>query len=192
MPDIFEEFSRQVPEGVLPSGLKQKAAKAALGGTAALATAAMGYDPREVAEDAKQLAQALKTEYVEPLRQYMPENMRLGVSGLLSDPAATASYRGGLGLNIPGLMAGGSATMGQDGLRDYAASLAYSPPSVPGMTVGMETGMDGMSRAYGSYAAPVPSMGGQVSAQVEAPFSTSHVGDMLKNITASLRFTGRF
>lgn len=101
MPDIFEEFSRQVPEGVLPSGLKEKTAKAALGGTAALATAAMGYDPREVAEDAKQLAQALKTEYVEPLRQYMPENMRLGVSGLLSDPAATASYRGGLGLNIP-------------------------------------------------------------------------------------------
>jgi len=191
MPDIFEEFSRTAPE--VSGYLKkqgQKAALGAAGAVAALPVIAAGYDPREVAQDAKQLAMDLKQQYIEPVREMLPENVRLGVSGLLSDPSVQARYSGGMGLNIPGLTTEGMLRASPAGVQDYYASVAYEPPAVPGARVGFDTGMGGQSNVYGSYNTPV--MGGNLSAQVSSPFSTSHVGDMLKNFSASLRFTGKF
>jgi hypothetical protein len=144
------------------------------------------YLAPETVDYTKQLIDAAKEQYVEPMQQQFNEMLPTGVtmSGnpSLTDPTLTP--RLDLSAVSPYVQGSAEATMGQQGLLGY--------------NVNAQVPMGGGFTGVGNYGPQGGNVGvnyaqGGLSASVNAPVNhTQGVSDMLRNITASFRYTGKF
>jgi hypothetical protein len=144
------------------------------------------YLAPETVDYTKQFIDAAKEQYLEPARQQFNEMLPTGVtmSGnpSLTDPTLTP--RLDLSAVSPYVQGSAEATMGQQGLLNYAVNAQV--PMGGGFTgvgnYGPQGGNVGLNYAQGG-----------LSANVNAPVNhTAGVSDMLSRITASFRYTGKF
>ena len=144
------------------------------------------YLAPETVDYTKQFIDAAKEQYIEPMQQQFNEMLPTGVtmSGnpSLTDPTLTP--RLDLSAVSPYVQGSAEATVGQQGLLNYA--LNAQVPMGGGFTgvgnYGPQGGNVGLNYAQGG-----------LSANVNAPVNhTQGVSDMLRNITASFRYTGKF
>ena len=153
------------------------------GGAAYMGT---NYLAPETVDYTTQLIKAARDQYVEPMQQQFNEMLPTGVSvkgnPSLTDPTLTP--RLDLSAVSPYVQGSAEATMGQQGLLNYAVNA-----QVP-----MGNGFTGV----GNYSPQGGNVGvnyaqGGLSANVNAPVNhTAGVSDMLSRITASFRYTGKF
>ncbi len=189
MANIFDQLEQAAAEGGasepfnyvmdrLPS--MEEAGAGAVG-------AAANYLAPETVDYTKQLIDAAKEQYIDPMRQQFNEMLPTGVtmsgSPSLTDPTLTPR----LDLNAvsPYVQGSAEATMGQQGLLGYNVNAQV--PMGNGFTgvgnYGPQGGNVGVNYAQGG-----------LSANVSAPVSerTDSVKSLLNNITAGFRYTEKF
>jgi len=185
MANIFDQLEQAAAESGASKPLNYAMDRAPLAGAGA---AYMGADyiAPETVDYTKQLINAAKEQYVEPARQQFNEMLPTGVTvdgnPSLTDPTLTP--RLDLSAVSPYVQGSAEATLGQQGLLNYA--LNAQVPMGGGFTgvgnYGPQGGNVGVNYAQGG-----------LSAGVNSPVNhTAGVSDMLRNITASFRYTGKF
>ena len=185
MANIFDQLEQAAAESGASEPLNYAMDRAPLAGAGA---AYMGADyiAPETVDYTKQLINAAKEQYVEPARQQFNEMLPTGVTvdGNPSLTNPTLTPRLDLSAVSPYVQGSAEATLGQQGLLNYA--LNAQVPMGGGFTgvgnYGPQGGNVGVNYAQGG-----------LSAGVNSPVNhTAGVSDMLRNITASFRYTGKF
>jgi hypothetical protein len=144
------------------------------------------YLAPETVDYTKQLINAAKEQYLEPARQQFKEMLPTGVSVDVNPSFTDPTLTPRLNLNAlsPYVQGNAKATIGQEGLLGYNVDAQ----------VDMGKGFTGVGN-YGPQGGNVGVNYGQggFTAGVNAPIDhTAGVSDMLRNITASFRYTGKF
>ena len=185
MPGLLDRMKQAAAEGGTSEPLNYAMDRVPLAGAGAAYMGA-NYIAPETVDYTKQLINAAKEQYVAPARQQFNEMLPTGVTvdgnPSLTDPTLTP--RLDLSAVSPYVQGSAEATLGQQGLLNYA--LNAQVPMGGGFTgvgnYGPQGGNVGVNYAQGG-----------LSAGVNSPVNhTAGVSDMLKNITASFRYTGKF
>ena len=185
MANIFDQLEQAAAEGGASEPLNYAMDRVPLAGAGAAYMGA-NYLAPETVDYTKQLIKDAKQQYLDPLKQQfnemLPTGVTVGGNPSLTDPTLTP--RLDLSAVSPYVQGSAEATLGQQGLLNYA--LNAQVPMGGGFTgvgnYGPQGGNVGVNYAQGG-----------LSAGVNSPVNhTAGVSDMLRNITASFRYTGKF
>ena len=185
MANIFDQLEQAAAEGGASEPLNYAMDRVPLAGTGAAYMGA-NYLAPETVDYTKQIIKEAKQQYLDPLKQQFNEMLPTGVT-VDSNPSLTnptLTPRLDLSAVSPYVQGSAEATLGQQGLLNYA--LDAQVPMGGGFTgvgnYGPQGGNVGVNYAQGG-----------LSAGINAPVNhTAGVSDMLRNITASFRYTGKF
>ena len=185
MANIFDQLEQAAAEGGTSEPLNYAMDRVPLAGAGAAYMGA-NYLAPETVDYTKQIIKEAKQQYLDPLKQQFNEMLPTGVT-LDSNPRLTnptLTPRLDLSAVSPYVQGSAEATLGQQGLLNYA--LDAQVPMGGGFTgvgnYGPQGGNVGINYAQGG-----------LSAGINAPVNhTAGVSDMLRNITASFRYTGKF
>ena len=185
MANIFDQLEQAAAEGGASEPLNYAMDRVPLAGAGAAYMGA-NYLAPETVDYTKQLIKDAKQQYLDPLKQQFNEMLPAGVT-VDSNPSLTnptLTPRLDLSAVSPYVQGSAEATLGQQGLLNYA--LDAQVPMGGGFTgvgnYGPQGGNVGVNYAQGG-----------LSAGINAPVNhTAGVSDMLRNITASFRYTGKF
>ena len=188
MANIFDQLEQAAAEGGASEPLNYAMDRVPSMEEAGGGAAYMGanYLAPETVDYTKQLIKDAKQQYLDPLKQQFNEMLPTGVT-VDSNPSLTnptLTPRLDLSAVSPYVQGSAEATLGQQGLLNYA--LDAQVPMGGGFTgvgnYGPQGGNVGINYAQGG-----------LSAGINAPVNhTAGVSDMLRNITASFRYTGKF
>ena len=188
MANIFDQLEQAAAEGGASEPLNYAMDRVPSMEEAGGGAAYMGanYLAPETVDYTKQLIKDAKQQYLDPLKQQFNEMLPTGVT-VDSNPSLTnptLTPRLDLSAVSPYVQGSAEATLGQQGLLNYA--LNAQVPMGGGFTgvgnYGPQGGNVGINYAQGG-----------LSAGINAPVNhTAGVSDMLRNITASFRYTGKF
>ena len=188
MANIFDQLEQAAAEGGASEPLNYAMDRVPSMEEAGGGAAYMGanYLAPETVDYTKQLIKDAKQQYLDPLKQQFNEMLPTGVT-VDSNPSLTnptLTPRLDLSAVSPYVQGSAEATLGQQGLLNYA--LNAQVPMGGGFTgvgnYGPQGGNVGVNYAQGG-----------LSAGINAPVNhTAGVSDMLRNITASFRYTGKF
>ena len=185
MANIFDQLEQAAAEGGTSEPLNYAMDRVPLAGAGAAYMGA-NYLAPETVDYTKQLIKDAKQQYLDPLKQQFNEMLPTGVTvdGNPSLTNPTLTPRLDLSAVSPYVQGSAEATLGQQGLLNYA--LNAQVPMGGGFTgvgnYGPQGGNVGVNYAQGG-----------LSAGINAPVNhTAGVSDMLRNITASFRYTGKF
>lgn len=185
MPGLLDRMKQAAAEGGASEPLNYAMDRAPLAGAGAAYMGA-NYLAPETVDYTKQIIKEAKQQYLDPLKQQFNEMLPTGVT-VDSNPSLTnptLTPRLDLSAVSPYVQGSAEATLGQQGLLNYA--LDAQVPMGGGFTgvgnYGPQGGNVGINYAQGG-----------LSAGINAPVNhTAGVSDMLRNITASFRYTGKF
>jgi len=194
MPNIFDQIE-SAAEQAGASQVVDYAKKQAIRGAAGLAGAgiaeAFGYSPEVAMERVGQESRAIDDAYIEPMKEavapYLPPGVSVGMDPRLNLGESTVTPRFDLSVLDPNLQGQAYGQFGQGGLQDYGVGASYQV--APGLLAQGSYQAGGAPRVGMSYEQPM--LGGLLQANVGTDL-TSDVRDTIRNIQASLRFTGRF
>ena len=182
MANIFDQLEQAAAEGGASEPLNYAMDRVPLAGAGAAYMGA-NYLAPETVDYTKQIIKEAKQQYLDPLKQQFNEMLPTGVT-MSVNPNLTLTPRLDLSAVSPYVQGSAEATLGQQGLLNYA--LDAQVPMGGGFTgvgnYGPQGGNVGINYAQGG-----------LSAGINAPVNhTAGVSDMLRNITASFRYTGKF
>jgi hypothetical protein len=189
MANIFDQLEKAAAEGGASEPFNFAMDRVPSVPEAAAGAAYMGanYLAPETVDYTKQLIDAAKEQYIEPMRQQFNEMLPTGVtmSGNPSLTNPTLTPRLDLNAVSPYVQGSAEATLGQQGLLGY--------------NVNAQVPMGGGFTGVGNYGPQGGNVGinyaqGGLSANVSAPVSerTDSVKNLLNNITAGFRYTRNF
>ena len=185
MPGLLDRIKQAAVESGASEPLNYAMDRVPLAGAGAAYMGA-NYLAPETVDYTKQIIKEAKQQYLDPLKQQFNEMLPTGVTvdGNPSLTNPTLTPRLDLSVVSPYVQGSAEATLGQQGLLGY--------------NVNAQVPMGGGFTGVGNYGPQGGNVGvnyaqGGLSAGINAPVNhTAGVSDMLRNITASIGYTGKF